>query len=243
MKYKDIIKEKDKEKLKILLFKYIDISNFDSFLYFLKNNDDKLYQFFLNVNNNLIDLYVDKDPLIFDISCDNVINITGETGSGKSTYVKNNFNDMNKYEILETDVLFNENIEVDNFLNNIRNKIFKKYSDEHYTYGYNLKINFNHFNDVLKIIMNEKNKISKTLVIDSGQFRHLKNYNLLKGKLIIIRTSVREAINRACKRFLEYYPNASEKEIEEHKIKKYTAYELYKKFNTLIIKSYILYKF
>ena len=35
MKYKDIIKEKDKEKLRNLLFSYIDISNFDSFLYFL----------------------------------------------------------------------------------------------------------------------------------------------------------------------------------------------------------------
>ena len=70
MRYKDIIKEKDKEKLRRLLFKYIDITNFDSFLYFLKNNDPKLYNFFLDVKNNFIDLYENKDPLIINISDD-----------------------------------------------------------------------------------------------------------------------------------------------------------------------------
>lgn len=242
MKYKDIIKEKNKEKLRELLFKNIDISNFDSFLYFLKNNDLKLYEFFLDVNNNLIDLFTSKDPLVFKISDDDIINITGETGSGKSTYVKNNYSNSN-YEIVETDVLFNEDVEVDSFMNSLRKKIFNKFSDEHYEGGYNLKINFNHFNDVLKIIIDNKSKIDKTLIIDSGQFRHLKNYNLLKGKLIIMRTSVKESINRACLRFSNRYPNASLDEIEMHRIKKYTAYELYKKFNTLIIKSYILYRF
>ncbi len=91
--------------------------------------------------------------------------------------------------------------------------------------------------------MNNRHKIDKTLVIDSGQFRHLKNYSLLKGKLIIIRTSIIESISRAFKRFDLKYPNATEAEREEHKMKKYTAYELHKKFNTLIIKCFILYKF
>ncbi len=241
MKYINIIKEKDKEKLKKLLLKYIDISNFDSFLYFLKNNDEDLYKFFSYINDHLIDLYIDKEPLIIEVSNDNVINITGETGSGKSTYVKNNFNNDN-YEIVETDVLFNEKTNVDSFMENLRKKIFKKYSDEHYEGGFNLRINFNHFNDVLKIIMDNRYKIDKTLVIDSGQFRHLKNFELLKGKLIILRTSVKESVRRACERFLNKYPNATPEEIEAHAFKKYTAFEMYKKFNTLIIKSLILYK-
>lgn len=242
MKYKNIVNEKDKNKLKKLLFKHIDISNFDSFLYFLKTNNNYLYPFFKEVSDNLIDLYENKKPLIFEISNDNIINITGETGSGKSTYVKKNYNNDN-YEIVETDVLFNDNIEVDPFLKEIRNKIFTKYSDEHYPGGYNLRINFNHFNDVLKMIINNKEKTNKTLVIDSGQFRHLKNYKLLKGKLIIIRTSITESIKRAFERFNKNNPNATEEEIEEHKMKKYTAYELHKKFNTLIIKCFILYRF
>lgn len=239
MKYKNIIKEKDKEKLRELLFKNIDITNFESFLYFLKNNDDKLYQFFLDVKNNFIDLFIDKEPLIINISNDNIINITGESGSGKSTYVKNNFNN-DSYQIVETDLLFNENYLSDPLLNKIRKEIFKKYSDEHFPGGYNLQINFNHFNEVLKIIL--KHKENKTFIIDSGQFRHLKNYNLLKGKMIIMRTSIWECFNRACKRFLDRHPNATEDEILAHKIKKYTAFELHKKFNTLIIKLFILYK-
>ncbi len=243
MRYKNIIKETDKEKLRMLLFKYIDFTNFDSFLYFLKNNNKKLYEFFKEVNDNLIDLFIDKEPLIFNISNDDIINITGETGSGKTTYTNNNFSDNNKYEVIHTDILFNDDIKVSLFQEELRKKIFKKYSDEYYPTGYNLKINFNHFNDVLKMIINSKNKINKCLVIDSGQYRHLKNYNLLKGKLIIIRTSVSESINRACIRFSNRYKNATSDEILNHKIKKYTAYELYKKFNTLIIKSYILYRF
>ncbi|MCR5349975.1 MAG: ATP-binding protein [Acholeplasmatales bacterium] len=187
-------------------------------------------------------MYINKEPIIFDISSDKYINITGETGSGKSTYTKEHFS-SDDYVVVETDVLFNEKYKDNEFLNKLRNKIFKKYSDEHYPGGYNLKINFNHFNDVLKIIIDNKQDDGKTLVIDSGQFRHLKRYDLLKGKLIVMRTSVKESIKRACERFEKRYPNATEAEKESHRIKKYTAYELYKKFNTVIIKSFILYRF
>ncbi len=240
MKYINIIKEKNKEKLRQLLFKYIDITNFDSFLYFLKNNDNELYLFFKEIEANLIDLYINKEPLIFNISNDDIINVTGETGSGKSTYVKNNFNEID-YDIVETDKLFSDKFEHNDLLKEIRKEIFKKYSDEYYPGGYNLRINFNHFNECLTIIL--KHKKEKPLIIDSGQYRHLKNYDLLKGKLIIIRTSVTESVKRACERFLKTHVNPTEEEIELHKIKKYTAYELHKKFNTIIIKSFILYKF
>jgi hypothetical protein len=243
MRYKDIFKNEDKEVIRNLLYKYIDITNFDSFLFYLKSNNSKYLAFFNEVKDNLIDLYKNKNPLIFDISDDDIINITGETGSGKSTYTLKHYNDLDKYEVIETDKLFNESFEVDKFQLQIRNKIFNKYQDEHYPGGYNLRINFNHFNDVLKIIVNSKKKTNKCLVIDSGQYRHLKNYKLLKGKLIIIRTSVDLSIKRACMRFKKRYPNATKEEIKNHKIKKYTAFELHKKFNTLIIKSFILYRF
>lgn len=242
MRYKDIIKEHDKEKLRELLFKNIDISNFESFLYFLKNNDYELYNFFLDIKNNFIDLLIDKEPLIIKISDDKIINITGESGSGKSTYVKEHFNN-DDYEIIETDVLFNEKYNDNLLINKIRKDIFNKYSDEHFPGGYNLQINFNHFNECLKIILDNTKNIDKTLVIDSGQFRHLKNYNLLKGQIIIIRTSINESLNRACARFLKTHNNPTEEAILMHKMKKYTSFETHKKFNTLIIKLFILYKF
>ena len=238
----EIINENDKELQRKLLFKYIDSSNLKAFINFLKNNNSNLLPFFEMVEDNLIDIYIDKEPLIFNISEDNIINITGESGSGKSTYVKKYFNNED-YKIVETDILFGIDTPKDDFVNHLRDIIFTKYIEEYIEGESNLPINFRHFNDVFEIILNESKNIDKTLVIDSGQFRHLKRFDLLKGKMIFIRTSVKESIKRACDRFDIRYPNAKEEEIEAHRIRKYTAYELYKKINTVIIKCFILYKF
>nr|MCR4898477.1 hypothetical protein [Acholeplasmatales bacterium] len=179
--FDEIINEKDKEIQRKLLFKYIDSTNFDTFLYYLNNNNSSLYPFFEMVKDNLIDVYVDKEPLIFDISDDNIINITGESGSGKSTYVKKYFNN-DDYKIVETDILFGKDTPKDDFVNHLRDIIFTKYIEEFIEGQTNLPINFRHFNDVFEIILNESKNIDKTLVIDSGQFRHLKRFDLLKGK-------------------------------------------------------------
>ncbi len=55
----------------------------------------------------LIDLNIDKSPYIKQLTNDNVINLTGQSGSGKSTYAKENFNNDN-YIIIDTDEIFNE---------------------------------------------------------------------------------------------------------------------------------------
>ena len=70
------------------------------------------------VKDNLIDVYVNKEPLIFDISNDDIINITGESGSGKSTYVKKYFNNED-YKIVETDILFGKDTPKDDFVNHL----------------------------------------------------------------------------------------------------------------------------
>ena len=79
--FDEIINEKDKEIQRKLLFKYIDSTNFDTFLYYLNNNNSSLYPFFEMIKDNLIDVYVNKEPLIFDISDDDIINITGDNGT------------------------------------------------------------------------------------------------------------------------------------------------------------------
>ena len=47
-----------------------------------------------------ISLYVTKEPYIKELSKDNIINLTGQSGSGKSTYAKENFN-SEEYIIIE----------------------------------------------------------------------------------------------------------------------------------------------
>lgn len=237
MRYIDIIESK--KNLKDNIINSIDILNFEPFLHFLKNNNKELYSFYKNVEKEFIDIYDSKSPLIFDISDDKFIFVTGVSGSGKSTYSKEYFNSK-EFEIIETDKLFNDNVEVSEFQQELRKKIYEAFPDEHYEGSHNLFINIRHFNEVLKIIMDNRHKTDKTIVLDSGQIRHLKDYSLLRGRVIIIRTSVNESIKRACNRFIAKYPNASLEEIFEHKTRKYTEYELYKKFNTLILRLFTI---
>nr|MCR5113027.1 ATP-binding protein [Acholeplasmatales bacterium] len=235
MRYLDIINEKDKNKLKKNIIDNINITNFEPFINFLKENDIELYKFFKEIERNFLDIYETKAPLIMDITDDNVINITGPSGSGKSTYSRKHFSPL-EYEIIETDSLFSNTVEVSNFQNDLRKIIYDKFSDEYNPNKHNLWINIRHFNDVLRIIIENKDKVQKPLVIDSGQFRHLDDFSILKGKIIIMRTSVNESIDRAKKRFILRHPDSTEKERLDHAIRKYTEYELYKKFNTLIIR-------
>ena len=55
-----------------------------------------------------ITLDIDKEPYIKVLSNDKVINLTGQSGSGKSTYAKENFN-SNEYLIIDTDDIFSIN--------------------------------------------------------------------------------------------------------------------------------------
>ena len=48
----------------------------------------------------LINLFIDKEPYIKEITNDNIINLTGQSGSGKSTYALNNLN-TDDYLIIE----------------------------------------------------------------------------------------------------------------------------------------------
>ncbi len=239
MRYIDIIESS--KNLKANIINNIDINSFEPFMHFLKNNDKNLYSFFQNVEKEFIDIYESKDPLIFDISDDRFIFVTGVSGGGKSTYARDNFS-SSEYELIETDKLFNDSIEVSEFQQILRKRIYEAFPDEHYEGSRNLWINIRHFNEVLQIIMDNRHLTDKTIVLDSGQIRHLNNLNLLRGKVIIVRTSVNESIKRACKRFSDRYPNATEEEIFAHKTRKYTEYELYKKFNTLIIRLFVKYK-
>ena len=51
-----------------------------------------------------IELDVDKEPYVKVISEDKIINLTGESGSGKSTYSQQFINDDN-YIVLDTDLI------------------------------------------------------------------------------------------------------------------------------------------
>ena len=55
----------------------------------------------------MITLDKDKEPYIKVLSNDKIINLTGQSGSGKSTYARNNY-DNDNYVIIDTDEIFSE---------------------------------------------------------------------------------------------------------------------------------------
>ena len=55
---------------------------------------------------------IDKEPYIKDITDDRIINLTGESGSGKS-YFSNKYINDNNYIVIDTDIVFS-NKESDN---------------------------------------------------------------------------------------------------------------------------------
>lgn len=145
------------------------------------NDTVKLIDECLNeINSNLlISRTVDKEPYIKNITNDNVINITGESGSGKS-YFCNKYNDDNKYIVIDTDTIFSDSLSNNKEILELRELFRNKPKDY-------LITNFDEF--YLSIIDYFKNS-DKIIVIDSAQYRNIKNFNILKGQLIVMRTCV-----------------------------------------------------
>ena len=58
-----------------------------------------------NQNTLYIDLYIDNEPYIKDLTNDRIINLTGESGSGKS-YFSNKYIKDHNYIVIDTDIVF-----------------------------------------------------------------------------------------------------------------------------------------
>lgn len=171
----------------------------------------------------LISRFVDKDPFIKDLNIDKVINVTGESGSGKSTYVKKYINDDN-YIVIDTDLIF-ENEKVDNkYILELRN-LFKDKAKDYM---------INNFDEFYLNILDYFKGIDKTIVIDSAQFRNIRDYSILKGKLIVIRTSIDNCYNRCVERWKENNKNYNVVELEKYSNKKSNMFNWYKSLNEFL---------
>ena len=186
----------------------------------VKEIEDYLYEVKSDV---LISRFVDKEPFIKDLSNDKVINVTGESGSGKSTYVAKYLNDDN-YIVIDTDLVF-KNEKIDNkYILKLRN-LFKDKEKDYM---------INNFDEFYLNILDYFKDVDKTIVIDSAQFRNIKNYSILKGKLIVIRTCIDNCYNRCIKRWKESNKNYNGKELEKYSNKKLDMFNWYKTLNEFL---------
>lgn len=177
----------------------------------------------------LISRFVNKDPYIKNITDDKIINITGESGSGKSTYTKKYIDD-DKYIVIDTDEIIRNSGTANKDCIEFREFLKEKYNDS-------IPDICNEFSTIYKDILDYYKNSSKTLVIDSAQFRNLRTeeeIKLIKGKIIIIRTSIEECYKRVINRWKEINKYYTGEELEKYKNKKFGMFEWYKSLNNFI---------
>lgn len=177
----------------------------------------------------LISKFIDKEPYYKKLTNDKIINLTGESGSGKSYYT-NQYKGNDEYIIIDTDILFSDQETENKYILDLR-KIIKS------TFNEDLKgILIPHFDECYKIILDYFKDIDKTIIIDSAQYRNIKDISLLKGEIIVIRTSIDKCYQRCVERYLNNKPDALEEEIERYKNRKIAVYRWYLGINKLLEK-------
>ena len=176
-----------------------------------------------------INLFIDKDPYIKKITEDKVINLTGQSGSGTSTYANEYFNN-NEYLLIDTDDIFSdERYSKSTGINKELGKYFRNKYDTLPNCG-------DDFDLIYSEILDYCSKFDKTIVIDCAQFHCIKNVNILIGTLIVIRTCIDNCYERTIKRFKLNNKNYTEKEINNYKERKKAIYKWYKYSNKFIEK-------
>ena len=91
------------------------------------------------------------------------------------------------------------------------------------------------FDDFYKEVLDYFKDSNKILVIDSAQYRNIKDVSILKGEIIIMRTSIDKCYERCIDRWKEKNNyNYSNEELEKYKDKKLGIYKWYKSINILI---------
>ncbi len=175
-----------------------------------------------NQNTLYIDLYIDNEPYIKDLTNDRIINLTGESGSGKS-YFSNKYIKDHNYIVIDTDIVFSDE-ESDNKESVELRSIFNDKPKDY------LITNFDEF--YLKTLDYFKDS-NKTLVVDSAQYRNIKDYSLLKGKIIVMRTCINTCYERTLSRWKsknEY----NEEEYQKFADRKKGMFEWYHSLNTFL---------
>lgn len=176
-----------------------------------------------------INLFIDKEPYIKKITSDKIINLTGQSGSGKTTYATQNFNN-DKFIIIDTDEIFSE----DRFN---KTKGLNKELGEYFRKKYEKLPNCgDDFDLIYKDILNYCSKYDKTIVIDCAQFHCIKDISLLKGTIIVIRTCIDNCYDRTIERYKSINKDYSSSDFEKYKERKKSIYTWYKYSNKFLEK-------
>lgn len=158
--------------------------------------------------NNKLYMFKDRNDYVKKISDDDVVNVIGTKGSGKTTSTLKYIND-DDYIVINCDRLLElpeDKLVEDKELSKIRDMLKDKYGT--ITEG---KEFINCYNDILKYIKEKKKKA----LIEGNIIQDIEPITKLKGTVIVKRTGIIKCFFRAIKRDYpnKYYMNI---EIEKH---------------------------
>ena len=185
---------------------------------------DEVMQYLDEIKSDLlISRFIDKKPYIKDITKDKIINVTGESGSGKSYFSNKYLNDEN-YIVIDTDVIFSDSPTDNKEIMNLR-KIFNNKPKDYL---------FTNFDEFYIKTLEYFNDTSKTVVIDSAQYRNIKDCSILKGKIIVMRTSIETCYERVLNRWKSNMKTYTKEEYKKYATRKSGMFKWYKGLNKFL---------
>lgn len=203
-------------------------------------NNHKIIAFEFQYMTSDLDIEIStyKGPYIKQLTNDNIINLTGQSGSGKSTFARENFSSL-EYEIIDTDIVFND-------------KMFEEASGLNKKLGLYFRQKYkkvpslnNDFDLIYTDIIKYCQSIDKTIIIDCAQFHSCKDIKILKGKIIILRTDVDTCYNRVISRWINMHKERrlsySQDDLSTYMERKKAIYSWYLGSNEFIRKIDCLY--
>ena len=226
-----IIKDKiNKENIDLVLSEIDDfVTPYNSTGTSINGNEvyEEIMEYLKEIKSDLlISRFINKEPYIKDITNDKVINLTGESGSGKSYYSKKYLNN-DDFIVIDTDIIFGDYSSDNKESLEIRELFKNKDKDSFIT----------NFDECYKEILDYFKDTDKTIVIDSAQFRNMKDISILKGKVIVMRTSIEECYKRVLDRWKNIMNNNyNEDDFNKYANRKLGMFSWYKGLNEFLEK-------
>lgn len=194
-----------------------------------KNETVKLIARALNEikDNRLITMHISREPYIKKLTNDKVLNITGQSGAGKSSYSKQYQNNVN-YLVIDTDLVFSEQ---QKDASAGINKELYTYFKKKYKTPPSLSEDFDLIYDEILNYCKDKNK---TIIIDCAQIHQIKDITKLKGELIILRTSIDTCYSRCLERYIQQVKEFDKEKYDIYAQRKLALYSWYNDSNEFI---------
>ena len=144
---------------------------------------------------------------------------------GKSYFSNKYINDDN-YIVIDTDILFSNQPSNNKECVQLR-EIFKDKPKDYL---------FTNFDEFYIKTLEYFNDTSKTVVIDSAQYRNIKDCSILKGKIIVMRTSIETCYERVLNRWKSNMKTYTKEEYIKYATRKSGMFKWYKGLNKFLKK-------